>query len=125
VCFVSNAEQQFPAPDDVLFWNQIIKADQFIFSALRPETGWFSGLCNFFVPRCRPNFEEDITCVVPHSRRKKRGQGSEVLFSRGACTPKLFLDVEETAPENGSRVPKRIAINCNQAVPIKGISRRL
>jgi hypothetical protein len=64
VCFVSNAEQQFPATDDVLFWNQIIKAAQFFFSALRPETGWSSGPGIFLVLRCT-HFAALIPAFVP------------------------------------------------------------
>jgi hypothetical protein len=64
VCFVSDAEQQFPATGDVLLWNQIIKADQFIFSALRPEIGWLSGPGIFLVLRCT-HFAALIPAFVP------------------------------------------------------------
>ena len=36
VCFVSDTEQQSMPARNVLFWNQVIQANQFIFPALRP-----------------------------------------------------------------------------------------
>ena len=62
VCSVSNAEQQLTTALDVLFWNQIIKANQFFLISLRSVTSWFTCLRDFFVSRCA-HFGRPITSI--------------------------------------------------------------
>jgi hypothetical protein len=38
VCYVSGTEQQLTPANDVLFWDQVIEADQFFLPALWPST---------------------------------------------------------------------------------------
>ena len=59
---VSDSEQQLTTAFDVLFWNQIIKANQFLLISLGPVNVWFSGLRIFFVFRCA-HFEPPITSI--------------------------------------------------------------
>src|SRR5207247_4494472 len=51
-CCVSHTEQQLMPACNVLFWNQVIQANQFIFPALRPLISRLSGGRIFFVLRC-------------------------------------------------------------------------
>jgi hypothetical protein len=64
---VSDAEQQLTTAGDVLFWKQIIEADQFLFSAFGRVTRWFNTLRNFFVFRCT-HFERLLPECVPAFR---------------------------------------------------------
>ena len=61
---VSDAEQQLPPARDGLFWNQIIKADQFFLVTLWPMTCWFSRTRIFFVFRCT-HFERLLPAFMP------------------------------------------------------------
>jgi len=73
---VSEAEQQLTPAGDVLFWNQIIKADQFILSSLGPVTRWFNSPRNLFAFRCA-HFERPITTI------RASGVEAEVAFRLG------------------------------------------
>ena len=57
---VSDAEQKLTAARDVLFWNQIIEADQFFLSAFWPGMRWIPDCRVFFVFRCT-----HFACLLP------------------------------------------------------------
>ena len=63
-CCVSGTEQQLMPALNVLFWNQVIQANQFIFSALGPLISWLSGGRIFFVLRCT-HFGFMLSASVP------------------------------------------------------------
>jgi hypothetical protein len=61
---VSDAEQKLTAAGNVLFWNQIIEADQFFLSASWPGMRWIPGCRVFFVFRCT-HFERLLPAFMP------------------------------------------------------------
>ncbi len=66
---------------NVLFWNQVIQANQFIFAALGPLISRLSGGRIFFVLRCT-HFDFPILSVfVPRSAKQGRNDHSRVVCS--------------------------------------------
>jgi hypothetical protein len=52
LCFFSDTEKHLMPALNVLFWNQIVEANQFISRALAPFISWFCGGRILFVLRC-------------------------------------------------------------------------
>jgi hypothetical protein len=52
LCWITGTEQQLTSANDILFWNQVIEADQFFLPALWPMAYSLSGGRIFFVFRC-------------------------------------------------------------------------
>jgi hypothetical protein len=60
LCWITGTEQQSTSANDILFWNQVIEADQLFFPALCPLLGGRI----LFIPRC-VHFDGLLPVFVP------------------------------------------------------------
>ncbi len=86
----SDAEQKLTAASDVLFWDQIIEADQFFLSTFGGRMLWISAHRIFFVFRCT-HFERPITSIHANSMVRAGALRAFVLNNNNLCIADLVI----------------------------------
>jgi hypothetical protein len=93
LCCVSDTKGQLTPALNVLFWNQVVEANQFISRALAPFISWLCGGRILFVLRCIHLGSLQISASVPSLRPlgQKQRRSLRLLLNERLLCSQLFL----------------------------------